>query len=284
MIVRAPIWKAALVVVALSAPAQAQDDPFAPAPAEAPPAEAAPPADAAPTPATDDAATETPAAGAPAAETGGEEGLNLTLQDRIKAVNRKTFLKTGRFELEPFGGLTVNDAFFRRWAIGARAAYYLNDAFAIDFGGAATFDQVLDPVIELRKGLSAVPDENKLFGYADVGVNFTPIYGKVAALSEWIIPFDAFVSAGFGVTVDSSINALSPDIPVGFHPAMEVGIGARVFLLRWLVVRADLRDYIYPQDRSDISKLQNLLMFNIGFGFFFPFDFEYQYEATKVVG
>lgn len=260
-----------LVVAVLAAGSvRAQDDAAAPG-AETAPASSTPGADA------------TAPGTAPDASTA-EEGIDLTLQDRIKAVNRKTFLKAGRFELEPFGGISVNDAFYRRWSAGARAAYYLNDAFAIDVGGAGTVDQLLDPVEELKDLQSAVPDDNRLFGYADVGINFTPVYGKVAALSEWIVHFDAFVSAGLGATFDSSPNPLSSAIPVGFHPAMEVGIGGRVFLTRWLVVRADLRDYIYPQDRTNISKLQNLMMLNLGLGFFFPFDFEYKYEASRVVG
>lgn len=262
----------ALVVVAVvtASGARAQDDPFA----ETPPAE----------PAAEAPAEEAPAAAEPIAVEQVDENVDLTQEDRIKAVARKTFLKAGRFELEPFGGLSINDAFYRRWSVGARGAWYINDAFAIDIGGAGTFDQILDPVVELRKLKSAVPDENRLFGYGDVGINFTPIYGKVAALSEWIIHFDAFVSAGVGATFDSSPNPLTTAIPFGMHPAMEVGFGARVFLLRWLVLRADLRDYIYPQDRANISKLQNLMMLNVGVGFFFPFDFEYRYEASKVIG
>jgi hypothetical protein len=66
------------------------------------------------------------------------------------------------------------------------------------------------------------------------------------------------------------------------HPTMDIGAGFRVFLLRWLVARVDLRDYVYPQDRSNISTLQNLLVVNVGVGFFLPPDFEYKYEAAKV--
>jgi hypothetical protein len=49
-------------------------------------------------------------------------------------------------------------------------------------------------------------------------------------------------------------------------------------------VRAELRDYIYPQDRSNISAIQNLLMFNVGVGFYFPFDYTYRNQAFKIVG
>jgi outer membrane beta-barrel protein len=82
------------------------------------------------------------------------------------------------------------------------------------------------------------------------------------------------VSGGVGAVFDTGADLV--------HPTMDVGVGLRVFLLRWLVVRSDLRDYVYPQDARNISTLQNLLVFSLGVGFYFPFDFEYRYEAAKV--
>lgn len=202
------------------------------------------------------------------------EGTGLTLQDRIKAVSRKVFIKEGRFELSPFGGVSTNDAFYLRWNAGARASYHLIDSFSIDVGGAGIVSQQLDAVRVVGRAQSAVPDEANLFGYADAGVTFSPVYGKVSLMSEWIIHFDGFVSGGLGAVFSSNQDLV--------HPTMEVGVGSRVFLTRWLVLRADLRDYIYPQTRAGFSTLQNLLMLNVGVGFYFPFDFEYKYQAARI--
>lgn len=205
------------------------------------------------------------------------EGTGLTLQDRIRAVSRKVFLKQGRFELTPFAGISTNDAFFRRWTLGTRASYHLHDSFSIDVGGAwNVFSETLPAVRIVGREYSAVPDEAALFGYADAGVTFAPVYGKVALMSEWIIHFDGFVSGGLGATFTSNEDL--------WHPAMQVGVGTRIFLLRWLVLRADLRDYIYPQDRLGFSTLQNLLLLNIGVGFYFPLDFEYRNAAARISG
>ena len=206
-----------------------------------------------------------------------DEGIGLTLQDRIKAVSRKTFLKDGRFELDVMPGITTNDAFFRRWTLGGRASFHFNDAFSVDVGGAYNiFSEELEPVRVLKQEELLVPDESALLGYVDGGVTFSPVYGKVALMSELIIHFDAFVTGGIGAVFDTGATPA--------HPAMEVGVGTRIFLLHWLVIRADLRDYIYPQDRLGLSTLQNLLFLNVGVGFFFPFDFEYKYEGAKVNG
>lgn len=202
-------------------------------------------------------------------------GTGLTLKDRIKAVSRKVFLKEGRFALSPFAGISTNDAFFRRWTIGTRASYHLTDSFSLEMGGAwNAFSEQLESVRIVGQVQSAIPDEAALFGYADVGATFAPVYGKVSLMSEWVIHFDGFVSGGLGAVFTSNQDLV--------HPAMQLGIGSRVFLNRWLVFRADIRDYVYPQSRSGFSTLQNLLMLNFGVGFYFPFDFEYKNQAARI--
>lgn len=246
--------------------------------AETPPAAATPGAE--PT-----APVESPAAGpAPDANVSAlDEGINLTLQDRIKAISRKVFLKANRFELFPSLGVTTNDPFYRTWSIDGRAAWHLNDALAIEVGGAYVppfFIEKLPTIDLLREQAQLINADAKLLGRADAGITFSPVYGKVAILSDAIIHFDAFAIAGAGTVFDTNFSDVDP---LNFvHPAMDVGAGLRVFLLRWLVVRADLRDYVYPQDRRGISTLQNLLTLNLGVGFYLPPDFDYQYEAAKV--
>lgn len=239
-------------------------------------AETPPPAEAPAEPAT---AVEAPAAAAapdvPVSAL--DEGINLTLQDRIKAISRKVFLKANRFELFPALGVTTNDPFYRTWSIDGRAAWHLNDALAIEVGGAYVppfFIEKLPTVDLLREQAQLINADAKLLGRVDAGITFSPLYGKVAILSDAIIHFDAFAIAGAGAVFDTNQEFV--------HPSMDVGAGVRVFLLRWLVVRADLRDYVYPQDRYAISTLQNLLTLNLGVGFYLPPDFDYQYEAAKV--
>ena len=229
-------------------------------------------------------------------ESATDEGIGLTLQDRIRAVSRKVFIKAGRFELEPFYGASTNDAFFLRNTLGARASYHLFDSLSLDAGGAWNFwTQPLDPVRTVRNELNGIPDEAALYGYGDVGVTFAPVYGKFALMSEYVIHFDAFVSGGVGAVFDSNQYTFFGTQPADIvgqqvanfipsvSPAAQIGIGTRVFLTRWLVARVDLRDYVYPAYRNGISTIQTLLMLNVGFGFYLPWDFEYEYTAARVV-
>ena len=276
--------RALIIVTLFAAPAFAQDAGGgldfgdAPPPTDTPPA-TTPSTDTPPT--TDAPEIEAPSDGSSKLD----EGINLTLQDRIKAVSRKVFLKEGRFELQPAVAVTTNDPFFRTWSLAARGSYHLNDAFSLELGGAYVppfFIEKLQPLNDLRQGQRLINADATLLGIADAGVTFSPIYGKLAILSDAIIHFDTFAAAGAGAVFDNNVDPTGKE-PFHFvHPTMDVGVGLRVFLLRWLVVRTDLRDYVYPQDRFSISTLQNLLVFSLGVGFYFPFDFEYRYEAAKV--
>jgi len=204
------------------------------------------------------------------------EAQNLTQYDRIRALSRKKFLKRGRFALNPFVGASTNDQFFTHYNLGTRLGYHIVENLALEVGGAFLFSVPNEQTIAIvRNQKNAVNADSRLFGYADVGITFSPVYGKFAVLNEWIINFDGFVSAGLGAVIDSGESIA--------NPTMEVGIGARAFVTRWLVVRADLRNYVYPQDANQLSTLQTLLMFNVGVGIYFPFDFQYRYQAAKIV-
>ena len=239
-------------------------------------------------PASNDAELEAKSGTNSGADTEALDDTDLTLDDRIRAVSRKVFIKAGRFELLPFGGISTNDAFFQRWTVGSRLSYHIVDSLSLDIGGAWSFwSWQLDPVRTVKKQLNAITDDAVFYGYSDVGFNFSPIYGKFALMSEWIIHFDAFVSGGMGVTLDSNqytfLGDPLPDWMPGVNPAAEIGIGTRIFLFPWMILRVDLRDYAYPQYRNGISTFQNLLMLNVGLGFYFPFGFEYENTAARIV-
>src|SRR5512135_1120034 len=77
----------------------------------------------------------TPAAGAqpraaePAPIAQGE--ADVALADRVKAVQRKGFLKRHRFELGVDFPISVNDPFYEKLGVGGKLAYNFEDSFAV---------------------------------------------------------------------------------------------------------------------------------------------------------
>jgi outer membrane beta-barrel protein len=234
-------------------------------------------AHAAPTPAPAPAAPDGDLAQAEASQSDvaatGASDTGKALAERIRAVSRRSFLKASRFEFAPQFGFTTNNPFFRSWGLGGRLSYHLSEEFAVDVGGSGTlFEQPIDTFRVIADGDVTVPKGTSLVAAFDGGVTFSPIYGKVSLVSELVGHFDVFVSAGVAGVVDSVNNVPS------IHPGLSLGLGARLFLTRWLAARVDVRDYVYPSSFSRLN-INNIVQINLGVGIFFPFDFDYSAET-----
>ncbi|MCC7074585.1 MAG: outer membrane beta-barrel domain-containing protein [Deltaproteobacteria bacterium] len=203
-----------------------------------------------------------------------ETGTGKTLQERIRAVSRRVFLKRQRFELVPLFGFTTNDPLNRAWSFGGRASWHFNEELAIDVGGGGGFNQQLQDLRILNPDEDApFPTGQPQIGYADAGVTFSPFYGKLALMAEQVAHFDGFISGGLGAVFTETGSIV--------NPAFEIGLGTRVFLSRWLTLRADLRNYTYTADVGGKLTFPNSLIVSIGAGIHFPLDFDY---SSEVIG
>ena len=185
------------------------------------------------------------------------------LDDRIKAVQGKKFIKRLRFEIYPWAGVSLNDAFYRYYHTGLAGTFHIMEGLAVEGGiSAAPVRQVLEPVIFLREAKSAVPATARYFGNVWANLQVSPIYGKMSIFSEWILHYDTFFLAGAGLALDSAEWYV--------HPQVHVGMGQRIFLFDWLVLRGDIRASMYPQGRLLISNVQSQVTAMAGVGFYIP--------------
>lgn len=242
------------------------------------------------------------------------QGTGRKLSDRISAVSRKVFIREGRFELAPLVGLSINDAFFLRTTVGGRASYHIFESLSLDVGlHGNVWPFALPAVRTVRAELNPIVDEFLVWGFADAGISFAPIYGKFALMSEWTVHFDTFFTAGAGLILENSgqtfwglqfnplfeipiqtnppgLGGTLPIYPPNLDPAAQVGFGGRIFLLRWLALRGEIRNYLYPRfggalfPPRKISQLpvRHLAMLHFGVAFYLPPDFEYAYEGARV--
>lgn len=192
----------------------------------------------------------------------------LRLADRIKAVQRKVFIKKKRFEFYPTFGLDLNDPFYQHLLAGGAVSFHLADAFALEARGGLVIASLKQAQARLR--LDALLPENppEMKYHADLDLTWSPIYGKVSLFGDSILHFDTFLTAGPGVFGTDA----------GANPAVNIGVGQRYFVNRWLAVRWDIRDYIFVDQRNQESDLQNLLIFSLSLSGFLPTSFEYEYQ------
>jgi hypothetical protein len=159
------------------------------------PEPAPPPGDTATPPPVDPAATDpaaTPADGEQAA------GARRQTWDDIVVVPRKAFLKSGRLELAPFTGVTLNDVLIRHYTFGGNLNFYLSDAFSIGIEGQYFIKERSTRQSLVGLQYNRIPTLNKYKYAAAFDFGYVPGYGKFTLFNKYIWHWDIFVNAGVG--------------------------------------------------------------------------------------
>lgn len=197
---------------------------------------------------------------------------DVTLDDRVKSVQRKVYLKKGRFELAPLVTFSVNDPYYSKVGAAVRGAWYLADTLAISARVSAM--QVL-PSDDVR--IAKRTFQSRIFysvpQWSAMGdVEWSPLYGKVAFLND-ILHFDAYLLGGLGVVNTATSNLeVTTGVTRGPNFAADLGLGLRFVARDYLAVNVALINTTYVDQPVNTSKgaTQNLMTLNAGISFFFP--------------
>jgi outer membrane beta-barrel protein len=201
----------------------------------------------------------------------------------IKTLQRKTFLKLGRYEAAPHIGFVTNDPFINRYLVGASFAYHVTEIFAIEGVGSFSPDfgqgdwkPITDQLVNENR---VSPDISKIMYYGNVNFQFSPIYGKIAVSGKRIINFDIFGSFGTGtVNTRDDLKALqAEDDPTAiatekqFHATTNFGGGFRVIFSESLAARLEGRSMVYIETiDSTTLEMKNNFMLLASASIFFP--------------
>jgi outer membrane beta-barrel protein len=218
----------------------------------------------------------------------------LSWQD-IVVVPRKAFIKSGRLELAPFSGLSVNDNLIRHYVFGADLNFFLSDVFWIGLQGQYFVKAFTDTSENVGLQYNRIPTLNRYLYGGALNMGYVPLYGKFALFNDLIMHWEIFASGGVGITVTEIIprnpgdstwknNLLTPN----------VAIGTRFFLFNWLTINVALRDYILPDKFESANRAEhpewttaqakengeqawvNNLMLYAGVGIYLPTKFSYK--------
>jgi outer membrane beta-barrel protein len=215
----------------------------------------------------------------------------------IVVVPRKPFLKSGRLELAPFTGITVNDNLIRHYVFGADLNYFLSDVFWVGLQGQYYIHQLTNQEELLGSEYNRAPTLNQYLYGGSLNLGYAPVYGKFALFNRSIVGWEIWISGGIGLTFTEVIprdpaNASLAFKNTDFTP--NVGIGSRFFVLNWLTINFGFRDYITPdhfeplpdgppnitnssqaKDHAQSEWVQNMV-FYAGVGFYLPTKFQYK--------
>jgi outer membrane beta-barrel protein len=198
------------------------------------------------------------------------------LGDRVKAVQRKGFLKRHRFEVGIDMPATLNDAFYEKVGVGGKVAYNFADSFALALRGTYLWQVRSSHAREGKMAFSSQLLSSRLHGQAMLDAVWSPVYGKIAWLGSSIVHFDMYLLAGGGLAwSDTSIAPRNE----GPHVAADFGGGVRFYPTSWLALDGGVVATFYPdQPNAQVpSTLQKVIVGRIGFSVFFPTNFEYVY-------
>jgi len=180
-----------------------------------------------------------------AAEAKTTKGKVEVQQDRIKSIQRKVFVKAGRWELEPVFALSLNDAFYQKMGGGASVLYHPVDNLGIELHGVYVGTIQTDMVGYFQQANEALPKVSNLRYYLTGGLQWSPLYGKLSFVTDDIVHFDAYLLAGFGMAYTET----------GAKFATNLGVGLRYFFSSWLSIKLEVRDLIYTETfQLDVSR------------------------------
>jgi outer membrane beta-barrel protein len=223
----------------------------------------------------------------------------LSWQD-IVVVPRKAFIKSGRFELQPFTGVTVNDNLIRHYVFGADLNFFLTDVFWVGLQGQYFIKQLTNQEELVGLQFNRASSLNKYLYGGALNFGYVPVYGKFALFNKSIVHWEIWASAGIGATVTEVLPRDPANASLAFKNTdltPNVGLGTRLFLLDWLTVNLALRDYIIPdhfeplpngtqanppitnsadaKSRADSQLVNNVIVY-LGVGFYLPTKFTYK--------
>ena len=204
---------------------------------------------------------------------------DVTQDDRVKSVQRKLYIKRGRFELSPAVQLNVNDPFYGRLGGQLRLAFYPSDTLAIAVRGSIIQTFRSDDVRQATRTLQSRIFSSVPYWSVMGDLEWSPLYGKVSFFNS-ILHLDGYLIGGAGVVFTERNGTQDPFTmqPRPISPAFDLGVGLRFVAKDFIAVNLGLVNTSYVDTPTGSTKgvLQNLMMLTAGVSLFIPFKSTYR--------
>lgn len=205
-----------------------------------------------------------------------DEGL---LRDRLPPVAGNVATKAKRVELFPSVGLSFRDSFFRKVSPTLGVSFHFTDVLGLTarasyhFASEAASMQVCSTDGSGCRTLA----RSELGGRAPGQLMLTvggelevaPFYGKWSLLAEGFLNADLYLTVGgYFVGYIGAGNAFRPTV------GGSAGLGLRLLFTRWLSLRLEIRDLLYPEaltlGEKEVTSVRNQLSAQVGLSFLLP--------------
>jgi len=233
-------------------------------------------------------------------------------EETIYTVQRKAYLVREKIELTlnpAYASFT--DRFVQTFGFGGSVTYHVGENFGIELGGAYMIPFESDLTTEILREGKLTPEIAKLtqmLWAAGLGVQWSPIYGKIEIFDKFLGNFGIYVTTGmsvgqtrvqctpatpldpevFGTGAECETLAASGDPNDAFKTVYEparttamvhIGGGFRFFFADFIGLRVEVKDYLFPArvyrpgsrelTQRYTDAIRNNVFFNVGVSFLF---------------
>ncbi len=214
---------------------------------------------------------------------GGEAGAKRTALTRelaeqgeaelfksVQAFQQRYLVKAHRVELQLGGASSMADPLFHHYSADVDLLFHINEHWAVGAGGAKWFGGTKTGFDQIQNDFGLFPEKSTLQAGGHGFVEFSPIVGKFAVFSQWVLQIDGYGMLGGGGLRTSRGETIKP---YGL-----LGVGLRFHTSRWLSLSLELRDIVYQEGylNSD-SRVMQQVFGGIKLGFWLPPTVQYKF-------
>lgn len=154
-------------------------------------------------------------------------GKVAAVQERLYRMNQELSLGVGTLPL---------DAFYKGFGPQVTYTFHFSDTFAWQIGrGMYSYAAPTSLRQQLERDFGVLPTQFETVQWmAGSDLVWSPIYGKTSFLNQRVLHFEAFAMVG-GTLIKTTQS---------FRPALDLGVGVRVFNSRFVSYRLDVTDNV----------------------------------------
>ena len=221
--------------------------------------------------------------------------------ETIYAVQRKAYLIDKAFEISAMGSLGFFDRFVTTFAPALSVSWHLSENFALELSGAYFFpieSTLTTEILEQGKLTPEIAKLTQMLWVASLGLQWSPIYGKLQIFGTSLGNFQFYVGAGGGLgqtqvqctpgmMLDPNRNFEDPICPQAdpedvtgdeavfvYEPATlrfmgHLSGGFRFYFANWIGLKVEVVDYLFvsrvfrPQTTEPTQRFTDAVRNNI---------------------
>lgn len=173
---------------------------------------------------------------------------------KVRTVQKRAFEKVNRFGVTAYAGAIPNNIFEKYYPLGLRLNYFVLENIGVEVAGSYALEAKTSVrgIVNEPAGLGAqgvkVADSQRV--HTNVGVLWSPSYGKAAFYNEAIGYFDVFLYGGIGLAVTKTPENLNqPEDQEQVAAKVEGVLGASLayYPTDNLAIRADYRQFLFEK-------------------------------------